>query len=257
MTLSDLNTRLEAYLALRQALGFTMRAERTLLRDFVQFLGRQESFPPIRAKAALDWACSSSLSRGASGQSARLTMARRFLHHLKATYPETEVPEAGLLTAPRRPNPHLFSNEEVGRLLAAARVAGPRGSLRPYTLATLICLLSSTGLRIGEALRLCISDTHLEVDPPHLLIRETKFRKSRFVPVHQTTADLLRRYGQKRKEMGYDGLSDAFLVSERGSHLRVKNVAFWFNKQVLQLGLWPEEGKRWPCLHCFRHTFAV
>jgi integrase/recombinase XerD len=257
MSPTELNARLDAYLALRQALGFTMRAECTLLRDFVRFLEAKGGLNPIRAQVALDWACSSSLSRGGSGQAARLSMVRGFLHHLRAAYPDTEVPDVGLVVGSRRPTPYLFSAEEIDKLLAVAQQAGPRGSLRPYTLATLINLLSSTGLRVGEAMRLNVPDLRLDDHPPHLIIRETKFRKSRLVPLHATTAEMLRRYAGQRKEMGYDSLSEVFLVSEKGTPLRVSTIGHWFSKQVLQLGLWPQKGKRWPCLQCFRHTFAV
>jgi len=234
-----------------------MLAEQTLLREFVQFIAEHGSLDPIRASTAVEWACSSSKSRGAAGQSARLTMVRRFLHHVKAAYPQTEVPQLGLLAVPRRRIPYLFSDEEVRLFIDVAHGAGPRGSLRPYTLATLISLLFSTGLRIGEALRLTQSDVQLNSEPPCLVVRETKFGKSRFVPVHKTTATMLRRYVERRKTMRYDALSEAFLVSERGGHLRVKNVARWFDKQIAGLGIVTENGKRKPCLHSFRHTFAV
>lgn len=257
MSPAELRAQLEAYLSVRQALGFKMRAETTLLRDFVHYLKAPVDLNPIRARAALDWACATSSSRGSSGQAARLSMARRFLHHLRATYPETEVPDFGLVARSRRPTPHLFSADEIEKLLTAARQAGPGGSLRPHTLATLISLLSSTGLRVGEAVRLQVPDLRLDDHPPHLLIRETKFRKSRLVPLHATTTEMLRHYAEQRKEMGYDGLSEAFLLSEKGAPLRVSSIGHWFRKQVLQLGLWPEKGKRWPCLQCFRHTFAV
>jgi integrase/recombinase XerD len=257
MTVGELKTRLEVYFALREALGFSMLAERTLLREFVQFVATKGSLHPIRASTTLEWACSSSRSRGAAGQSGRLTMVRRFLHHLKAAYPETEIPATGLLAAPRRRIPYLFSDEEVKLFIDAARRAGPHGSLRPHTLATLIDLLFSTGLRIGEAVRLTESDVQIGAAPPYLVVRESKFGKSRLVPVHATTADMLRRYSAQRKAMRYDALSDAFLVSERGGHLRVKNVARWFDKQVASLGIVAENGKRKPCLHSFRHTFAV
>jgi integrase len=184
-------------------------------------------------------------------------MTRQFLAHLRASYPETEVPDFGLVARSRRPTPYLFSEDDIEKLLGAARQAGPTGSLRPHTLATLIGLLYSTGLRVGEAVRLNVPDLRLNDSPPHLFIRETKFRKSRLVPVHATTAEMLRGYAEQRKKMGYDGLSEAFLVSENGTPLRVSTIGHWFSKQVLKLGLWPEKGKRWPCLQCFRHTFAV
>ena len=157
----DLHVLLDGYLALREALGFRVHAERTLLRDFVRFVEAKGCPDPIRAQLAVEWACSSSSSRGASGQASRLSMARGFLSHLRATIPETEVPDYGLVAAAQRPKPYLFSQEELNALIEAASKAGPKGSLRPYTLSTLIGLLASTGLRIGEAIRLTVDDVRL------------------------------------------------------------------------------------------------
>ena len=142
-------------------------------------------------------------------------------------------------------------------ILEAALQAGPQGSLRPHTLFTLVGLLASTGLRVGEALRLDCDDVQLQTELPRLHVRDTKFGKSRLVPVHATTAGMLRLYIRKRTELEYDGLSNSFLVSEQGTGLRISNVDRWFGQLVLQLGLWPDKGKSWPCLRCFRHTFAV
>ena len=154
----DLERQLAAYLAVRQALGYAMRAERTLLADFVRFLIDGGDLNPIRAQAAVDWATRRSEQRGTSGTATRLTMARRFLSHLRATHPDTEVPEYGLVATARRPTPFLFNDADIERLLAAAQQARPRDSLRPYTLSTLLGLLASTGLRVGEAVRLTVSD---------------------------------------------------------------------------------------------------
>jgi integrase/recombinase XerD len=253
----ELHLRIDAYLAARQAMGFALRAERTLLHDFARFLEAQGNVSPIRAQSALDWACQSSSQRGVSGQAARLTMARQFLLHLRATDPETEVPEYHLLAAGRRPKPYLFSDEEIAAILKEARQAGPAGSLRPHTLATFIGLLASTGVRVGEALRLKIFEVQLAVGSPHLLIRETKFHKSRLVPVHPTTAQMLKDYTQQRARLHYDCLSDAFLISEQGAHLPLGATEVWFARLVRRLGLQSAQGQRRPCLQCFRHTFAV
>jgi integrase len=90
--------------------------------------------------------------------------------------PDTEVPDHGLIAAFRRPTPYLLTPQQITALLHAAQPLGPPGALRPHTVSTVIGLLASTGLRIGEALRLMITDVRLEETPPHVHIRETKFR---------------------------------------------------------------------------------
>lgn len=257
MNLPELERRLAAYLAVRQATGYAMRAERTLLADFVRFLAESGELNPIRAQAALDWASQGASRRGTAGTATRLTMARRFLLHLRASYPDTEIPAHNLVATARRRTPYLFTEAEVARLMEASSQIGPRGSLRPHTLTTLIALLDSTGLRVGEAVHLTIGDAELAATPPHLLIRETKFGKSRLVPLHPTTAAVLAEYVAERRHLSYDGLSDMFFVSEHGTALRVSSLGRWFGQLVLRLGLWPEKGKQWPCLRSFRHTFAV
>ena len=98
MTAAELNARLDSYLAVRSALGFRLQAERTLLHSFVQFLESKGELHPIRAQLAIDWAYATSATRGGAGQAARLSMARKFLLHVRATVPETEIPDRGLIT---------------------------------------------------------------------------------------------------------------------------------------------------------------
>jgi integrase/recombinase XerD len=257
MSAAVLETHLVAYLSLREALGFQIRAEKLLLPEFVAFIQAQGITGPIRAHLALDWACQASAQRGASGAAQRLSIARGFLTYLQASMPDTEVPDHGLLPRPRRTNPYLFTPSQVTALFEAAQVRQPRGSLRPYTLATLIGLLASTGLRIGEAIRLQIGDVKLDRDPPQLHILETKFHKSRIVPLHPSTAAQLRLYGERRARWRYDALSEAFLVSEQGQPLRHQTLHAWFARLCRRLGFQPPEGARGPCLMSFRHTFAV
>ena len=187
MNPSDLERQLAAYLAVWQAMGYAMRAERTLLADFVRFLIDRGNLSPIRAQTALDWTTRGEEQRGSSGTATRLTIARRFLSHLRASDPDTEIPEHVLVATARRPTPFLFSDSHIERLLAAAQQARPHDSLRPHTLATLLGLLASTGLRVGEAVRLTVGDVQLSATPPRLLVRHTKFDKSRWVPLHVST----------------------------------------------------------------------
>jgi integrase/recombinase XerD len=117
MKADDLLLHLEAYIALESALGFSLRARERLLRNFVAFVQGSGTMGPITAQIALDWACLASDHCGTSGKAARLSIARRFLFHLSAVVPGTEIPNATLLVRPRRQKPFLFSAEEISRLL--------------------------------------------------------------------------------------------------------------------------------------------
>jgi integrase/recombinase XerD len=257
MNTDFLDTQLLAYLSLREALGFQMHAEKRLLPAFVAYVKAQPNSTPIQAQMALAWACQESTCRGPSGAARRLSMARGFLRYLQASVPDTEVPVPGLLPTPRRPKPFLFTPTQITALLEAAHASRPRGSLRPHTLASLLGLLASTGLRVGEAIRLQIDQVKLDLDPPQLHILETKFHKSRIVPLHPSTAECLRHYHEQRAHLRYDGLSKALFVSEQGRHLQYRTLHDWFARLCQRLAIAPPAGGRQPCLMSFRHTFAV
>jgi hypothetical protein len=104
----DLLFRVECYVGLRHALGYVVRSEEKLLKDFVRFIGAQAIAGPIRAQMALDWACTFSPGRGAAGQVNRLKVVRGFLSYLQTAIPETEIPALGLLGNIRRPKPYLY-----------------------------------------------------------------------------------------------------------------------------------------------------
>jgi integrase len=201
MTGADLEDHLERYLELRRALGFEMRVEGRLLHDFLAFLQGRALAEPLLAQAAVEWAS----SRGGSKyQAGRLSMARCFLAHLRAHFPGIQVPAPAMIPSGVRPTPYIYSEAQIAALMREASALKPTGSLRPHTYTTLIGLLASCGLRPGEAVRLRDADVEMEATPPRLVIRETKFRKSRLVPVESSTADALRSYASMRKRLGYD-----------------------------------------------------
>lgn len=256
MIAGDLQKRLDRYLEFRRASGFKMRAEKTLLPGFIAFIHSHGQGQSISAKTALEWAKSSGC--GPSGQAARLSMARQFLIFLKASDLETEVPQPGLLPFPRRPIPHIYSDDEIERILAQARRLGPQGSLRPHTYVTLIGILASCGLRVGEAIRLRVVDVQLTADPPRLRVLNSKFGKSRLVPVHPTSAAALTTYAEQRRELGYNGYCETFLVSERFSPLNRYIVMRTFKKLVHDADIVDRSvDHRRPTAHQLRHTFAV
>lgn len=257
---TKLGQHLKAYLAIRDALGLPLGTRARLLHGFLDYARRiTPPGSPIRAAAALAWACDHAPSGcGDPGKAYRLTVARGFLAYLSGVVPGTEVPAHGLLANTRRRRPYIFSDTEIEELIAAAAKAPPHGTLRSIMLPTLLGLLASTGLRIGEAMRLTVDDVRLRARPAHLRVLQTKFHKSRLVPIHVTTAAALTTYLQRREELGYHALSEVVFVSERGGPLDVGSLRIWFGKLIRKLGLWPvDKGSRRPSLHSFRHSFAV
>ncbi len=243
---------LQTYVALRRAIGFTMRPEARLLQDFVEHLERRGHGAPV-AQVAVEWASASAESQHAR----RLSIVRGFLTMVRAAEPDVDVPGAGLVRTSKRPTPRILEPHEILALMEAARSFGPRDTLRPHTVATVIGLLASCGLRASEAIRLDVDHVDLADDLPCLQIQRTKFRKSRLVPLHPTTAAALRTYAQQRRALGYDGLCSAFFVSERGDKLNYHVLARTFVQLARRLGLRGPVGTRGVSLHKLRHSFAV
>ena len=255
MTSADLHNHLDRYLELRRALGFQMRIEGRLLQDFATFLQGRTLAEPLIAQAAIDWACSRG---GSEWQAKRLSIARCFLVHLRAHFPDVEVPPPGIIPSGARPTPYIYSEAQILALMNEAQALKPAGSLRPQTYAALIGLLASCGLRPGEAVRLRRADVELDSQPPRLVVRETKFRKSRLVPIDASTAEALRSYATTRKQLGFDDLSPSFFVAEGGSPLAYSTVGRTFHGIASRcLTIHPTAGRHGPNLRCLRHTFAV
>src|SRR3954454_13915245 len=148
MSADDLDRHLDAYLAIREALGLSVGANARLLRDFVGHA--RAAGLPIRAGIAVTWACDAAPPTcGGPGKAHRLGVARRFLNYLAAVLPGTEVPGPGMLPSPTRRRPYLFTPDEIARLVATRATAPLRPPLRPIALSTLLVLSASTGLRVG------------------------------------------------------------------------------------------------------------
>jgi integrase/recombinase XerD len=257
MNAIELEDHLQRYLAVRSALGYRNYALRNLMQDFVRYVVAANTEGPIRARTAVDWACATAGRNGASRLVYRLSAARGFLTHLRASIPDTEVPSVGLLKKSPRRVPYLFSNQQIASLLRKALELGPEGSLRPHTYATILGLMASTGIRVGEAIYLHTEDVHLDSHSPRLEIRESKFRKSRLVPLHPTTAEKLRDYARLRTELVGAPLPKAFFVSERQEHLCYETLRSWFRDTTLDLGMRSTPDRRTPTIHGLRHHFAV
>ena len=239
-------TTIEAYLTLRRATGFAMSNAEYLLKSFAAFAARRGQ-THVHTQTAIDWA---TLGPSVAQRDARLKAVCRFVRHVRVDDARHELPPANHFGArkTRRP-PHIYSAQEIDHLIEAALRLRPKGGLRPLTYATLIALLSATGLRISEALKLTVAD----VTGDGLLIRETKFRKTRLVPLHDTAAAGLQRYLARRRPRSE---ADPVFVDARGLPLRYIAVKETFDRLVGRTGI-VLAAKRRPRLHDLRHTFAV
>jgi integrase/recombinase XerD len=256
--MTSLATALDEYLGMRQGLGIRFRVPAGLLRRFVAFLQR-EGQEVITRDLAVQWAMAPKNAQPATW-AWRLGIVRRFAIWRQATDPRTEVPPAGLLPHRfRRPRPHLYTDEEIRRLLTAARALPSTRGLRGLTHATLFGLLVATGLRVSEALALDDGDVAWESEL--LTIRRTKFGKSRIVPAHRTTTQALRAYVDIRDRLLPRRSTSAFFVSERGTRLTDDNTRHTFVVVSRRAGLRaPTAGCRHghgPRLHDMRHRFAA
>jgi integrase len=238
----------ERHVALHLATGYLFRKQRILLRDYARF-AEDRGEAVVVATTTLEWAAKGASAGTCQG---RLAVVRRFARLMHAEDPRHEVPPAGAFgpPAPRR-TPYIFSPQEICDLLKAAGALGPMGSLRPTVYSTMLGLIVATGLRISEALALRLDD----VTAAGLVIRVTKVRKSRLVPLRSTTRRALSAYLAARQK--HADVDDAVFLSERGTGLRYSTVIATFLAVVRGLGIHPGPGQRGPRIHDLRHTFAV
>lgn len=243
-----LSTVVERHIALYRATGHLFQGQANLLRNFARYaVARGDKF--VRAKTAVEWAA---LGPSIGTRHGRLDGVRRFARRAHAEDPRHEVPPAGLFGGrPPRRTPYIYSLSEIRSLLVAAEALGPRHSLRPRTYVTLLGLIASTGLRISEALALRVSD----ITGAGLIVRETKFRKNRLVPLHLTTRRALQTYIKARR--AYSPKDDAVFLSEWRRGLSYPTFITTFLDLVREVGIHPGKGKSGPRIHDLRHTFAV
>jgi integrase len=242
------------YLAYRKGLGFQLASTEPLLLQFAEYADRTGHRGPLTTELAVRWA--KLPKAGSPGYLARrLDVVRGFARHRAITDPRTEIPPPRLLGATyRRRTPHIYSEAELSALVAAARSLTPSTSLRPHTYATLFGLLACTGLRVSEAVKPTRDD--IDWQQELLTVRQTKFRKSRLVPLHTTALAPLRGYARQRDRFHPTPTTEAFFVTGRGTPLSLSSVGVTFWKLRKQLGWSAARDQTKPRIHDLRHTFA-
>jgi integrase len=253
---SALEQALADYLQLRHSLGHEMAEAGRLLPGLVAYLDAC-GLPTVTTGAALAW--SQQAPKSPAGQVTtigprRMTAARGFARYLSGIDASTEVPPLGLM--PRRGpwrRPFIYTSADIESLMAATRrrIVSP---LRAATYQTLIGLLAASGLRIGEAIKLDRSD--VDWAQGVLLICESKFGKSRLVPLHPTSMQALAGYARLRDQLQPDAAEPAFFTSLNRKRLIYAVVQLTFRQLIDDAGI--GAGAPWPPrLHDLRHSFAV
>jgi integrase len=239
----------KCYVDRQRTMGFKYRVQNGLLLNFAAFAEAQDD-DFVRTERVLDWAA---LAPSRAQRRNRLLTVRRFAWAMQAEDERYQIPPVDAFgRAPfKRRLPHIFTPEQIATLLKAAAQLLPAGSIRPAMYRTLFALLAATGLRSSEALALKFGD----ISDDGLVIRETKFRKSRLVPLHETMFEGLQRYLTLRNQLG--AINNAVFVSISGTTLSYSTVISVFLRLIRSIGLRAGPGHPGPNLHDLRHSFAV
>jgi integrase len=239
------------YLQLRNSLGHDLAEYHRELPRFVVFL-EAGGLPTVTVAAALAWAQGPDVDPATSIAPRRMTIARGFARHLAGIDARTEVPPPGLIAGRRRWRPpFVYSPGDIEALMAQAR------QLRPMPAAThetLIGLLAATGMRVGEAIRLDRAD--IDWTSAVLTIRESKFGKTRMVPVLESTLGRLERYARTRDRLSPHAATASFFVSTTGTQLIYACTGQVFRRLRDRAGIGAGADHP-PRIHDLRHTFAV
>ena len=239
------------YLRLRNSLGHDLAEYHRELPRLVAFL-EAEGLPTVTVAAALAWAQGPDVNPATTIAPRRMTIARGFARYLAGIDARTEVPPSGLIAGRRRWRPpFIYSPGDIEALMAQARQLTP---MPAATHETLIGLLAVTGMRVGEVIRLDRAD--IDWAGGVLTIRESKFGKTRMVPVHDSTLGTLERYARIRSQLCPHAASASFFVSAAGTRLIYACVGQVFRRLRDRAGI-GASADRPPRIHDLRHTFAV
>ncbi|HUS08648.1 MAG TPA: tyrosine-type recombinase/integrase [Bryobacteraceae bacterium] len=252
MKTSTVAAQVEDYLVSRRAMGFDLRGEGYQLLAFARFAGEQADAEALTFELLLAWV-QGSIAPGPVTAARRVEALRPFLKYCRQFDPCCPVLPLGLCgPGHRRLSPHIYTEAEVAALLVAAGELKPDG-LRPLTYVTLFGLLAATGMRLSEALHLERKD--LNLDQPSLTVRETKFKKSRLVPIHASTARALAVYRKATLATPRGAGVEKIFLTFDGRPIPKRTIHNTSDRLRRRLGWVARGGHAQPRIHDLRHTF--
>jgi integrase len=241
-----LTAEINRYLALRRAAGFKLLDAEYWLRSYARFASKRRE-QHVRIDTAIEWAQPSV----PDGRRRRLQHLSIFARYARVENPRHEVPDPAFFAMSQRERrlPFILDTGQIRSIVAATRELGAAKDLRPHTFTTMFGLLAVTGMRVGEALRLRITD----YADGGLTIRNTKFLKSRWIPLHPSTCEALDAYLARRARTA--AVTDHVFINERRNPCSHDSVSLVFATICRKLGVVRSDGP--PHLHDLRHSFAV
>ncbi|MBB2199742.1 tyrosine-type recombinase/integrase [Gluconacetobacter sp. 1c LMG 22058] len=253
----SLTSQLNRYLGLRRSLGYDLTTCERILRRFTRFAEREgathiDTALFLRWHATLGDACPST-------RAARLSVVHLFAQWLNSFDPGHTAPPRGLLPGGiQRSRPYIYTDAEIGSIIAAAKALPSICGLRGLTCSTLFGLIAVTGLGISEALGLDRND--LDADHDVLRVRQGKLGKERLLPLDRSVVRKLMDYLAERDRLIGHPVTPVF-VTEKGIRLTDCAARYNFAQACQQIGLrapqpYCKHG-RGPRIHDLRHSFAV
>lgn len=250
---STITARIDSYLASRRQAGFSLQSEDQQLKRFARFAEQVRHRGPLTVKLAVQWA-SSSRGRRPLTAARRIEVLRPFASYCQQFDSATEIPPQWLFgRAHRRLAPHIFTDHEIDELLTACAQLYPPAGLRGASCAAIFGLIAATGLRISEATKLTRSDVNLKQGLLH--IRRGKCGKSRWVPLHPTVTEALRRYERRRDRDSQTAHTSAFFVFDYDRPASTRSVQYAFKLIRTTLKWRARGGHPAPRIHDLRHSF--
>ena len=250
---------IETYILWRQSHGTKFESGARILRQFLKGVSADAPCDAVTREAVHAFlAGTRPLTRYRQHKYAALSGLYRFAisrgYATRSPLPERENEPRASASLP----PYIYTGQEVRRLLDATDTSRARAiQVDGDTLRTLILLLHGTGLRSGEALRLTLAD--VDLDDAVLTVRDSKFYTSRLVPVGERVAHVLQDHVTRRRRRSMPkGRDSTFLANRDGTPLNDGVVRRAFAKLLRDAGIGGGSSRcRGPCLHSFRHGFAV
>ena len=252
---SCLTDKMQRFVDLRRLSGTDYNSQARLLGYFDRFLVQQNICLPYLTNDITDRYQQGIAMLAQRTRENRMSVLRQFCEYLATEHPQSYVPRSLKTIRPHDAHPpYIYQSSQLQALMAAAAGLQPPGSLRPHTYRTLLGLLYSTGMRIGEAMALTLQD----VDPnsQRLYIAEGKFRKARWVALSESTTRALERYIDKRIKIAPRGLDSPLFLNERRRRLCHPTVSMTFRGLLQKCGI-THHKRTGPRIHDLRHTFAV
>ena len=239
----------ERYVGLKRYVGFRYRSQGWVVQEYARYAAEHGDQFVLTARA-IEWSANTSSVHFARE---KLRQIRTFALWLRAEDERHEVPPRHAFGRPQRvrPTQYILTQTEIAQLMEAAHSLPPAGTITPHTVHFAIGLIAATGLRASEAISLRLTD----ITPDGLVIRETKYRKSRLVVLHDSVRKALEQYLDVRRR--HKTRDDHLLILSHGGPSSRAHLSQLFVDLARKIGVRGGKGEPGPRLHSLRHSFAV